>query len=474
MSLRYKFFFTTFSILLACLWLFPIFGRGILGNITLQYYVACMFFSLATAGVISVTLHFIVQKDLNQVHDFVKELTLGKLQRRLAGTTVTAQLVTPINALATHFETRLRDLSANNEQLRTILNAMDEGVLVLTQSGAIEQYNKALLSMFPQVEHFQGSQVVEVIPVPGLQQAVDNILSACAHKEFDDEKSYDSLRLELDPHRVFSVHVTRASHSDLALGAVVVFHDISAIVRLERVRRDFVANVSHELRTPLTVIQGYAETLASTEDFPLEYKRFVEIIGKNGAYLARMVEELLSLARLENTHLPITLSAVSAQESLQAAIALCRLQLDLRQIQVKVDFEEDILLVANAQHLTQVFRNLLENAGRYAPEGDEIVVRCQSIDSNIHKDDAENNTENAGMTIFSICDKGIGIAEKERRRIFERFYRVEKHRRQGSTGLGLAICKHTVERLGGRIWVESPADEFATVFYFTIPTFFGE
>ncbi len=466
MSMRLKFFFIAFAIIFISLVFLPQVIKTLLRQDAFQYYLACVFFSSAVAVVISYVIHFLVQKDLNQVRDFVTELNHGQRHKRLPSSTATAPLTAPINAMITHFESCIHDLRANNKQLRTILNTMDEGVLVLTQSGAIEHYNKALLHMFAQVENFKGSQVVEAIPVPGLQQAVDEILSDSAQNSIDEEKNYDSLRLELAPHRVFSVHVTRASNNDLALGAVVVFHDISPIVRLERIRRDFVANVSHELRTPLTVIQGYAETLSSTKDFPEEYRRFIEVIGRNGAYLARMVEELLALARLENTHIPLNVQAISAMESLQAAIALCRQPLDIRQIRVKIEFDTEILLLANVQHLTQVFRNLLENAGRYAPENDEIVVKAHNIPADA--------AENAGMTIFSICDKGIGIAENEQTRIFERFYRVEKYRTQGSTGLGLAICKHTVERLGGHIWVESPSAGFATVFHFTIPTFFGE
>ncbi len=468
MSLRVKFFLTAFAIFFVGLWALPHVVPNLSQLKPLQHALTYILFAIIMAGFVSVALYFYVLNDFQQLLDFIKKLTEGQFNRRLYINAAhpTAVLATPMNAMLTHFETCLQDLNANNEQLRTILNTMNEGVLVLTPSGSIQHYNRALRRMFPQVENFKGLQVVEAIPVPGLQQAVDEILAIPSSNAGQGNKNYQSLQIELGPERFFSVHLTRASNNDLSLGAVVVFHDISPIVRLERVRRDFVANVSHELRTPLTAIQGYAETLSTTEGFPEEYKRFVEIIRKNGAYLARMVEELLALARLENTHMPLPISEVSAVESVQAATALCRLQLDMRRIRVKIEFDENTLLKANAQHLTQVFRNLLENAGRYAPEGDEIVVKGTSI--------PKDATENAGMTIFSICDKGTGIPEVDSMRIFERFYRVEKHRSHGSTGLGLAICKHTVERLGGHIWVESPSGEFATVFHFTIPTFIGE
>ncbi len=467
MSLRFSFFIIIFAVLFLGLLALPHVVN--MSNLSpLQHAVTYTLFAVIVAAVTSALLHIYIRRDFHQVLDFVNKLTLGQFHRRLHITAShsTASLATPMNDMATYFENCVQDLSASNEQLLTILNTMNEGVLVLTPSGSIQHYNRALRHMFPQVENFKGLQVVEAIPVPGLQQAVDDILSAPVLSNGAEGKNYTSLQLELDPERVFSVHLTPAGGNDVSLGAVVVFHDISPIVRLERVRRDFVANVSHELRTPLTAIQGYAETLVNTEDFPEDYKRFVEIIRKNGAYLARMVEELLALARLENTHMPLATSEVSAIESVQAALLLCRLQLELRNIQVKIEFDESILLKANVQHLTQVFRNLLENAGRYAPEGDAIVVRAQSL--------PDTDAEHGGMTLFSICDKGPGIPQVDNMRIFERFYRVEKHRSHASTGLGLAICKHTVERLGGHIWVESPTPEFSTVFYFTIPTFIGD
>ncbi len=470
MSFRLKVFLSAFGIIFLALMIVPA-----VEWVTAEYYNA-LFFSvsifIATGAAFFCTflLHGHIKKETQQVKDFVRCMQLNQYQRRLsfAHASAYASLMTPINALATHFEEHNKDLNARNTQLLTILNTMEEGVLVLTPNGSIQQYNKALQKMFPKVEKSLGLQVVEAIPVPSLQEAVDATLLQKNINNFKDftPQETGALHLELELERTFSVHLTRAGTNDAHLGAVMVFHDISPIVRLERVRRDFVANVSHELRTPLTAIQGYAETLVNTDEIPDEYKCFVETIRRNGAYLARMVEELLALARLENAHMPVRIGPIAPQESLQAAIALCRQQLDLRSISVRIDGLEELMVMGNSQHLTQIFRNLIENAGRYAPEGDEIYVHAQSF--------GDENLKYAHMTLFSIADKGPGIPHVDLKRIFERFYRVEKHRSQGSTGLGLAICKHTVERLGGHIWVESPSQGYATVFYFTLPTFIGE
>ncbi len=470
MSFRLRVFLTVFAITFLSLMLVPA-----LEWLSAEQYNALFFaFSLLLATIAALfcafCLHLYMKKEMLQIQDFVQCMSLGNYQRRLhvSSTSAYASLMTPINAMTKHFEERTTELIARNTQLRTILNTMEEGVLVLNPKGSIQHYNKALLHMFPKIKNSEGLQVVEAIPVPALQDAVDMTLSSDNTQTKEDSLSQNTgaLHLEVDLERTFSVYVTRAGTNDAHLGAIMVFHNITPIVRLERVRRDFVANVSHELRTPLTAIQGYAETLANTEEIPQEYKCFVEVIRRNGAYLARMVEELLALARLENTHMPVRLTCISPQESIQAAVALCRQQLDMRNITIRSDIAEELFVVANAQHLTQIFRNLIENAGRYAPEGDEVYIHAQSFDAHALK--------HANMTLFSIADQGPGIPEMDKTRIFERFYRVEKHRSQGSTGLGLAICKHTVERLGGQIWVESPSLEYATVFYFTLPTFIGE
>ncbi len=475
MSFRQKVFSLLFLSMFTALMVEPIVEGQTGTAYTLSFFFISAILSFIMACIMTLLLQRIIKGEFTHLRGFVKDISKGEYHRRLSAAPCDAYvaLVNPINNLTMYFEDRTKSLMASNEELNTILDTMTEGVLVLTPSGSIQHCNKALQRMFPNTSKAQGWQVVEAIPVPALQKAVDDILMAPVPNGKNNgnsngngngngsEKITASLQVELGADRVFSVHLTRAAHPTLQLGAVVVFHDVSPIIRLERVRRDFVANVSHELRTPLTAIQGYAETLASTPDFPEEYLRFVEIIRKNGSYLARMVEELLALARLENTHLPLQTTMVHPQESVQAAVALCRHQLDSRNLLVRVDFPDNFVVSANTQHLTQVFRNLIENAGRYAPENDEIFISAAQ-------------DPQTGLSTFRICDKGPGIPEEDCKRIFERFYRVEKHRSHGSTGLGLAICKHTVERLGGRIWVESPTREYATAFYFTIPTSLGD
>lgn len=414
-----------------------------------------------------------LRRELGQMVNVVEAISLGKYQRRLRRIPGREfiPLADAVNRMAQNIEEHVRTVADQKEQLESILDTMNEGVLVLSPHGCIRRCNRALAKDFPSAAGAHGSQVVEVIPVPALQEAVDDIL----HNPDVDPAVPLTLHVEV-PGRVFAVQICRArrdSHTGHGqeqgheprheLGAVAVFHDITELVRLERVRRDFVANVSHELRTPLTAIQGYAETLADMHDMPEDCRRFGEIIRKNGMYLNRMVEELLSLARLENEDTPLPVAAIGVEESLQSALPLCRALLESKNMEVSVQLPPEAVTTAHAPSLGQVFRNLLENAARYAPEGSKILVCARMQQEQI---------------LVQVCDNGPGIPPSDLKRIFERFYRVEKHRNNASTGLGLAICKHIVERHGGHIWAESPAAEplsaWATALCFTLPLATGE
>jgi two-component system phosphate regulon sensor histidine kinase PhoR len=263
-----------------------------------------------------------------------------------------------------------------------------------------------------------------------------------------------ALQIEPRPDKIFSVLLARppkeAAH---AIGAVAVFRDISELVRLETVRRDFVANVSHELRTPLTAIQGYAETLMDMEEVPDKGRRFAEIIRKHGMFLSDMVNELLTLSRLENGNAAVCCETADPAQALNAAKQILAQTMEQARVRMEEDLAPGMPVAIEGAHLEQVFRNLLENACRYAPPESTIVIRMRPQGSE---------------ALFSISDQGPGIPPHDLGRIFERFYRVEKHR-GNTSGLGLAICKHIIERHHGRIWAESPAQGAATSFFFTLP-----
>ena len=171
-----------------------------------------------------------------------------------------------------------------------------------------------------------------------------------------------------------------------------------------------------------------------------------------------MVDDLLTLARLEGKSGSLELAPTDPREALAQATGMCREVLEHRRCRVESHLSADCRVMASLPHLTQVFRNLLENAGRYAPEGGSIRVTARQVGDSV---------------AFRIADDGPGIPRQDLERIFERFYQVERHRGQASTGLGLAICKHIIERHGGSIRAESPATDGSTALVFTLTSAHG-
>lgn len=411
------------------------------------------------AGAISLLLALFLsrwlRRDLAQMVHVVEAISYGKYRRlHLYPGGEFAPLADAVNRMAQNIEEHLDTVAEQNELLESILDTMDNGVLVLDPRGRIRRYNRAFAQAFPAVTGSAGAQVVEVIPNPTLQRAVEGLL----HVPTTTRRDTAHLHWEDTEGRCFAVHLGRALADAPTLGVVAVFHDVTDMVRLERVRRDFVANVSHELRTPLTAIQGYAETLSTLDNAPEQCRHFAAIICRHGAYLSVMVEDLLTLARLESgdgTDKTLPLTPLPAKETLVQASTLCRPLLEAKNLRLECDIAPHLTVMGDMATLTKIFRNLLENACRHAPIGSRIRIIAQGADT---------------MAQFCVCDDGPGIAPADLLRVFERFYRVEKHRggENPSSGLGLAICKHSVERLGGRIWAQSPAHDCATALCFTL------
>ena len=443
--------------------------------------------SLILAGLLSGAL----RNSLSQMVSVVEAISLGNFQRRLRRIPGRefAPLAEAVNRMAENIEDHVRTAAEQTAQLESILETMSDGVLVLGPHGRIRRCNRALAREFPAAASALGAQVVEVIPSPQLQVAVDAAMAAstaqgsaaaaqadaaqtsvapaaghegaAAGEEPTLNREQRYLQLELSSGQVMSVCISRPCGLEhlgqTGVGAVAVFHDITELMRLERVRRDFVANVSHELRTPLTAIQGYAETLISLDASP-ECRRFGEIILKHGVCLSRMVDDLLTLARLEGKTGSLELSPTDPRDAVSQATGMCREVLERRKCSVVVDIPEDCRVMASQPHLAQVFRNLIENAGRYAPEGGDVRISARVSGPDV---------------VFRVVDDGPGIPKADLERIFERFYQVERHRGQATTGLGLAICKHIVERHGGRIRAESPAQDGSTALVFTLSSVYG-
>jgi two-component system phosphate regulon sensor histidine kinase PhoR len=226
-------------------------------------------------------------------------------------------------------------------------------------------------------------------------------------------------------------------------GAVAVLRDLTETERMEKSRRDFIANVSHELRTPLTSIQGYTETLLDSPLADNHVRDFLDIIRKNAARMSRLTEDLLTLARVESGEHRFDMERVSAEELLQDALESFREV--ARSYGVELAIENSVPTVnvnADREAIHQIFSNLIENALKYAASGKKVILGARAAESGVE---------------FYVRDFGPGISSEHLPRLFERFYRVDKarSRESGGTGLGLAIAKHIVLAHGGTIRAES-------------------
>jgi two-component system phosphate regulon sensor histidine kinase PhoR len=238
-------------------------------------------------------------------------------------------------------------------------------------------------------------------------------------------------------------------------GAVAVLQDVTEIERVEKTRRDFIANVSHELRTPLTSIQGYVETVLDSYPKNADGRQFLEIIQKHSARMSRLTEDLLVLARVESGEEKPALEKVTARELISEAEESLSSIAQARGVSLRITATSDSRVLADKYAIQQVFANLIDNAVKYSTSGNEVQIAAQEMGDAVE---------------FSVRDFGPGISFEHQPRLFERFYRVDasRSRDSGGTGLGLAIVKHIVRNHGGKVWVESALNHGAT-FFFTLP-----
>jgi two-component system phosphate regulon sensor histidine kinase PhoR len=361
-----------------------------------------------------------------------------------------ADLAAALNRTVLQLGLTIHTLTDERNRSSAILESMIEGVAVVGGDERILYCNAAFEHILELREgSSQGKKVVEALRQAELVSSVRQVLTG--GEEVTGEVDVGTVRP-----RSFSVTAAPV-HAAGPSGAVLVLHDITELRRLERVRRDFVANVSHEFKTPLTAIQGFAETLLSGAlDDKANRERFVEIIRDHARRLARLTDDLLKLSRIEAGRLELELRPVKVETIVKGCLETARLKAEARGLQIHFQLPEGLPPVrGDGAQLGEVLQNLLDNALQYTPAGGQIDLTAVS-----------NNHE----VTFTVADTGIGIPQSELERIFERFYRVDaaRSREAGGTGLGLAIARHIVDAHDGRIWVESAVGQ-GSRFHFSIP-----
>jgi two-component system phosphate regulon sensor histidine kinase PhoR len=372
-----------------------------------------------------------------------------------------AELRGTLNRTAQRLERAMGALEQERNRSGAILSSMAEGVAVMDAQERMVFCNQAFRRIFALgTAPCEGRPMVELVREPELLTIVRRALSGAAPEPGELERG--------TIHRQsFRVTASPLLAGETA-GAALVLHDITDLRRLERVRRDFVANVSHEFKTPLTAIQGFAETLlgGALED-QTNNRRFLEIIRAHAARLARLTDDLLELARIEAGRIELDRRDVSLAEIIEACADTTRPRIEHGNLQLDLRIPGDLPDVyADPRRLREILQNLLDNAAQYTPSGGQIWIEAR-VDRGRDADAAPGAPDSVAVTVG---DTGIGIPHADQQRIFERFYRVDaaRSREAGGTGLGLAITKHLVELHGGRIWVESEVGR-GSKFNFSVP-----
>ena len=362
------------------------------------------------------------------------------------------EMASALNRLGFDLSQRVADLSAGQERLRAMVAGMIEGVIAVDESDRVTFSNYAAREMLGlqgagpegQTTEFTG-RVQGKIWAEVRSAGLDSLLAAARRSDSAAQAEIELSSTDVDA--VVRAQAHRFMDGD-SVGVVIVLQDVSEVRRLERIRRDFVANVSHELKTPLTSIRGYVETLLDGAIHDEKHNiRFLQKIENNVGRLNHLVTDLLSLARIESEVGSLSLRPVDLHSVVEEALRRHERAAQLRdQVLQSEPCTGSVRVLADLEALTQVIDNLIDNGLKYTPDAGTVTVRVRR----------------QGLQAFlEVQDTGVGIPGEDQARIFERFYRVDKARSRevGGTGLGLSITKHLAQAMGGGVELESEPGE---------------
>lgn len=357
------------------------------------------------------------------------------------------------NFMMETMENTIEEVEYKHLQLTSVLKSISHGILVIDIDGNIILINDEARKMIKSkcIGKEEGKNIKQVIHVEKILNGIEKYIGSkennCEKLKLEDETVY---KLKIDP-------VYLQNSKNAIIGSIINIENITEIVKLENMRRDFVANVSHELKTPLTSINGFVETLIINEDLPSDKRnRFLAIIQKESDRLKRLIEDILLLSSIESKNNLVT-ENVLLYNVFKEVYEMISYIASSKHIKIYYNFEdENVAIQAYGDYIKQLFLNLIDNAIKYTPEGGTVIIN--------------QFTRNNEITI-EVIDNGVGIPKEDQDKIFQRFYRVDKARSRsvGGTGLGLAITKHIVNSLQGNISVESKLGE-GSKFIVTIPT----
>ena len=379
---------------------------------------------------------------------FVRNIASGRLKHRtlrVGSTRELRDLGTALDDMRRQVQTHIGQITLEKSRLEAVLTSITEAILVTDQSGRILMGNQTFEKLFGVSDAIEGRMPIELVRHRDVQNAIDQTL-----------KTGQAVFLDLirsdDRERHFDVQIAPILQDDHIAGSVTIFYDITELRRLERIRKDFVANVSHELRTPLTTIKGCASTLADGAlDDREASQRFVKMINTHADRLHNLVEDILDLSRIESGALPLETGVYPLHEMINSVVGQIRPLAKEKTLTIEINVKENVQVQCDHKLIEQALFNLLDNAVKYTPEEGKIWIQTrdfkpvENVDENRRNRHGENATQTRKRRIaLEVKDTGIGVPLSDMDRIFERFYRVDKGRSRamGGTGLGLSIVRH--------------------------------
>jgi two-component system phosphate regulon sensor histidine kinase PhoR len=408
-----------------------------------------MIVAVAMAFAFGYVVYSFVSRPLRRMAEASQKLAVGDLDHHIpvVGDIDLARVGSALNAMAKALKLRMDELVEGRRQIEATIDAMSAGVVVFDRDARVSFANRASRELLEIHGEPEGKAPLEILRHAAMESIVRSALQGQDVPAADFTTSGGrTLNARATPMRQKSGEIAQV---------VVVFHDLTQLRRIEKVRKDFVANVSHELKTPLTSIRGYAETLLNDppEDRALSQK-FLAAIERNSRVLQALVDDMLVLSKLESEP-PVEKSDTDLRELIEDQVQSRSRLIDDRKIQVEIDCP-NLRIAADRERLARALANLLDNAIHYNRPGGRIRIAARRLPNEV---------------TIEVEDTGSGIPRNSLHRIFERFYRVEEShsRESGGTGLGLAIAKHAVESQGGAISAASQIGQGST-FTIKLPT----
>jgi two-component system, OmpR family, phosphate regulon sensor histidine kinase PhoR len=381
-----------------------------------------------------------------QVEELVTQIGRGERPRTflIDGGAQVQRVGLRLEKVSEDLEQLNKQIAKRESGMQTIFSAMHDALLVVDSNRHVILANETFRKLFALPEIPEGTPLLEIVRDATLDRVIDDALERGGPVRT--ELAVDGSQIELDA-------VATRNNADAITGALVLFHDITELKKIDQVRRDFVANVSHELRTPLSILRGYIETLLDSPDTSHEeLSRILGVMGRHSRRLDSLAEDLLTLAQLESANPNLQLDDVDLSSFFGELVRDWEKKLARKRLNMIVAVPADLPMIrADRVRLQEALYNLLDNAVNYSDKHGEIRLIAQRRDEQI---------------VLSVSDNGIGINKEDLPRIFERFYRVDKARNAKNirgTGLGLAIVKHIAQLHGGHVEAESEIEKGTTI-----------